>query len=75
MNPVKRNFAVTMGIAAALAIGATRADDATSLRTESSRLEHNAAVTGESQVSSRISQDFAGFAGSDTNAGSLVTRV
>lgn len=75
MNPVKRNLAITMGIAAVFAIGAARADDAASLRTESSRLERNAAVTGESHVSSRISQDFAGFAGSDTNAGSLVTGL
>ena len=75
MNPVKCNLAITMGIAAAFAIGVARADDATSLRTESSRLEYNAAVTGESHVSLRISQDFAGFAGSDTNAGSLVTGL
>ena len=75
MNPVKRNFAITMGIAAVFAIGVAWADDATSLRTESSRLEHNAAVTGESQVKSRISQDFASFAGSDTNADSLVTGL
>ena len=39
MNPVKCNLAITMGIAAAFAIGVARADDATSLRTESSRLE------------------------------------
>jgi hypothetical protein len=75
MNPVKRNLAITMGIAAALMISAARADDATSLRTESSRLEHNTAVTGEAQANSRISQDFAGFAGSSTNADNLVTGL
>lgn len=74
MNTVKRNLAITMGIAAAFAIGAARADDATSLRTES-RVDHNAAVTGESHVSSRISQEFTGFAGSSANAGSLATGL
>lgn len=74
MNPVKRNLAITMGIAAAFAIGAARADDATSLRTEN-RVDHNAAVTGESHVGSSISQEFTGFAGSSANAGSLVTGL
>lgn len=75
MNPVKRNLAIAMGIAAAFAIGAARADDATSLRTESSRLQHITAVTGETQVNARISQDFASFAGSDANASSLVSGM
>ncbi len=75
MNPVKRNMAIVMGITAAFAISAARADDATVLRTESSRLEHNTAVTGETQVNSRINQDFAGFAGSSTNASNLVTGL
>ena len=75
MNSIRRISATTIALAAWFAIGAARADDATSLRRESSRFEHNTAVTGESRVSSRISQDFAGFAGSDDNASSLVAGL
>jgi hypothetical protein len=72
MNSVTRNLAITMAITIMSAFGTARADDTTSLRIESRHLEHNTAVTDENHASSRISQDFAGFAGSSVNAISLV---
>ncbi len=90
MNPVKRNLAtalaiatifslgnlaIALAIAMIFSIGAARADDATSLQTESRSLERNAAVTGETHAGARISQDFASFAGSGANASNLVTGL
>jgi hypothetical protein len=72
MSAVKRNLAITMAIMILSAFGTACANDTTSLRIESRHLEHNTAVTDENHASSRISQDFAGFAGSSVNASSLV---
>src|SRR3990172_1808684 len=56
MNSVRRYSAIALAIAAIFPVGAARADDAASLQVESRRLARNTALTGESHVSSRISQ-------------------
>jgi len=61
-----------MGAAALFAMGIAQADDSAALRTESKRMELNAALSGQTQAGTRIIHDYAGFAGSRANASNLV---
>lgn len=72
MNSIKRNTVMTMGAAALFAMGIAQADDSAALRTESNRLELNAALSGQTQAGTRIIHDYTGFAGSRANASNLV---
>ncbi len=72
MNSIKRNTVMTMGAAALFAMGIAQADDSAILRTESNRLELNAALSGQTQAGTRIIHDYTGFAGSRANASNLV---
>ncbi|MBI2292103.1 MAG: hypothetical protein HYU73_17640 [Betaproteobacteria bacterium] len=72
MSSIKRNTVMTMGAAALLAMGIAQADDSAALRTESNRLELNAALSGQTQAGTRIIHDYTGFAGSRANASNLV---
>ena len=57
MNSIKRNTVMTMGAAALFAMGIAQADDSAALRTESNRLELNAALSGQTQAGTRIIHD------------------
>lgn len=72
MSSIKRNTVMTMGAAVMLATGMAQADDSVALRTESDRLELNAALSGQTQAGTRIIHDFSAFAGSRANASNLV---
>lgn len=72
MNSIKRNTVMTMGAAALFAMGIAQADDSAAFRTESNRLEINAALSGQTQVGTRFIHDYTGFAGSRANASNLV---
>lgn len=75
MDTVRHNLAFALAVEAMFLLGAAFVDGAASLQTESRFLEHNAALTGERDVISRISHDFSDFAGSDANARSLVAGL
>ena len=72
MNSIGRNTVMAMGAAALFAMGIAQAGDSAALRTESSRLELNAALSGQTQAGTRIMHDYTGFAGSRANASNLV---
>lgn len=75
MKSIMHMGSATVALAAALTIGAAHADDTNSARLETSRLDQSTAAIGGSRVSSRISQDFTAFAGSENNASQLVAGL
>lgn len=70
-----RKFVFLSGIYLGGAVNPAFAVDETNLYVESQTMDKLAASRGESQVTSKISTDFSGFAGSTANAQSLVTGL